>query len=184
MLQWSVPPLSWGMSGAWVTPLARHPARWVMYPSVCTARIASNICTARIAIITEVHYRAGCMTWLACGGHHHWSPLPSRMYDVVGLWGTHACRVSIRAHETYIVINLVLGPVSLLRFFHRNSNTGEILFHSHLDSNTMIATKFCTWHDSSACRVMCKKLLRYDGQQRNNTKAKFPSNLNCGQKNR
>ena len=26
----------------------------------------------------------------------------------------------------------------------------EISFHSHLDSNTVIATKFCTWHDSCA----------------------------------
>ena len=31
-----------------------------------------------------------------------------------------------------------------------------------------------SWH--------CKKLLRSDGQQRNYGKAKFPSNLNCGQK--
>ena len=56
----------------------------------------------------------------------------------------------------------------------------EILFHSHLDSNTVITTIFCTWHDS--CRGMCKNLLRSDGQQRNYSKAKFPSNLNCGQK--
>ena len=32
------------------------------------------------------------------------------------------------------------------------------------------------------CRGMCKNLLRSDGQQRNYDKAKFPSNLNCGQK--
>ena len=32
------------------------------------------------------------------------------------------------------------------------------------------------------CRGMCKNLLRSDGQQRNYSKAKFPSNLNCGQK--
>ena len=32
------------------------------------------------------------------------------------------------------------------------------------------------------CRGMCKNLLRSDGQQRNYGKAKFPSNLNCGQK--
>ena len=29
---------------------------------------------------------------------------------------------------------------------------------------------------------MCKKLLRSDGQQRSYDKAKFPSNLNCGEK--
>ena len=32
------------------------------------------------------------------------------------------------------------------------------------------------------CRGMCKNLLRSDGQQRSYGKAKFPSNLNCGQK--
>ena len=53
------------------------------------------------------------------------------------------------------------GPVSLT-VFHRNSNSMEISFHSHLDSNTVIATKFCTWHDS--CRGMCKNLLRSNGQ--------------------
>ena len=33
----------------------------------------------------------------------------------------------------------------------------EISFHSHLNSNTVIATKFCTWHDSCAV-VACAKL--------------------------
>ena len=32
------------------------------------------------------------------------------------------------------------------------------------------------------CRVMCKRMLWVDGQQRNYSKAKFPLNLNCGQK--
>ena len=32
------------------------------------------------------------------------------------------------------------------------------------------------------CRGMCKNLLRSDGQQQSYGKAKFPSNLNCGQK--
>ena len=32
------------------------------------------------------------------------------------------------------------------------------------------------------CRDMCKNLLRSDGQQQNYSKAKFLSNLNCGQK--
>ena len=34
------------------------------------------------------------------------------------------------------------------------------------------------------CRDMCKHLLRSVGQLRNNSTAKFPSNLNYGQKNR
>ena len=33
----------------------------------------------------------------------------------------------------------------------------ESSFHSHLDSNTVIATKFCTWHDSCAI-VACTKI--------------------------
>ena len=33
----------------------------------------------------------------------------------------------------------------------------EISFHSHLDSNTVIATKFCTWHDICAV-VACAKI--------------------------
>ena len=33
----------------------------------------------------------------------------------------------------------------------------EISFHSHLDSNIVIATKFCTWHDSCAV-VACAKI--------------------------
>ena len=48
------------------------------------------------------------------------------------------------------------GPVSL-RFFHHNSNSMEISFHFHLDSNTVIATKLCTWHDSCAV-VACAKI--------------------------
>ena len=43
------------------------------------------------------------------------------------------------------------------RFFHRNSNSMANSFHSHLDSNKVIATKFCTWHDSCAV-VACAKI--------------------------
>ena len=42
----------------------------------------------------------------------------------------------------------------------------EILFHSHLDSNTVIATKFCTWHDSCAvmaCAKICCDLMSGNG---------------------
>ena len=45
------------------------------------------------------------------------------------------------------------GPI----FLYRNSNSIEISFRSHLDSNTVIATKFCTWHDSCAV-VACAKI--------------------------
>ena len=41
-----------------------------------------------------------------------------------------------------------------------NWYTIEISFHSHLDSDTVIATKFCTWHDSCVV-VACEKLRCY-----------------------
>ena len=63
--------------------------------------------------------------------------------------------------ETAPWFNVHPGPVSLT-VFHRNSHSMEILFHSHLDSHIVIATKFCTWHNS---------------QQHNCSKTKFPSNL-------
>ena len=42
----------------------------------------------------------------------------------------------------------------------------EISFHSHFDSNTVIATKFCTWHDSCAvvaCAKNCCDLMASNG---------------------
>ena len=42
----------------------------------------------------------------------------------------------------------------------------DISFHSHLDSNTVIATKFCTWHDSCAvvaCAKICCDLMASNG---------------------
>ena len=42
----------------------------------------------------------------------------------------------------------------------------EISFHSHLESNRVIATKFCTWHDSCAvvaCAKMCSDLMASNG---------------------
>ena len=66
--------------------------------------------------------------------------------------------------------------------FHRNSNSMEISFHSHLDSDTVITTKFCTWHDSCAVVACAKSCCDLYGQQRTYGKATFPSNLNCGQK--
>ena len=46
-----------------------------------------------------------------------------------------------------------------LRFFRRISNSMEISFHFHLQSNRVIAIKFCTWHDSCAV-VACAKIYR------------------------
>ena len=42
----------------------------------------------------------------------------------------------------------------------------EISFHFHLDSNTVIATKFCAWHDSCAvvaCAKICCDLMASNG---------------------
>ena len=57
------------------------------------------------------------------------------------------------------------GPVPLM-VFHHNSNSMEILFHSNLDSNIVIATKLCTWHDSCAvmaCAKICCHLMASNG---------------------
>ena len=48
------------------------------------------------------------------------------------------------------------GLVSLMSF-HSNSNLMEILFHSPLASNTMMATTFCMWHNNCAV-VACAKI--------------------------
>ena len=51
-------------------------------------------------------------------------------------------------------------------YLYRNSNSMEIPFHSHLDSSTVIATKFCTWHDSCAvvaCAKFCCDLMASNG---------------------
>ena len=75
----------------------------------------------------------------------------------------------------------------------------DISFHSHLDSNIVVAfidTKRSrlTYESYShcykilymarqlCCHGMCKNSLQFDGQQRNYTKVKFPLNSNCGQK--
>ena len=57
----------------------------------------------------------------------------------------------------------------------------EITFRYHLDSNTVIATKFCTWHDSCAVAA-CANIVAIWWPVTDNSKAKFPSNLKCGQK--
>ena len=54
---------------------------------------------------------------------------------------------SSHLHHTYTLRFSRLGPVSLT-VFHCNSNSVEILFHCHLNSNAVMDTKFCTWHDS------------------------------------
>ena len=51
------------------------------------------------------------------------------------------------------------------RFFHRNSNSMEILFYPHPSYNEMISMKFYTWHDSCAvmaCVKFCSDMMNYD----------------------
>ena len=65
---------------------------------------------------------------------------------------THINHASIPWYSSPLSWSPLLGPISLT-VFHRNSNSMEISFLSHLDSNRVIATKYCTWHDS--CAICC-----------------------------
>ena len=75
-----------------------------------------------------------------------------------------------------------LGPVSLtvspsqFKFDGNSISLSPRFLYSDCYKILYMARQLC-------CRGMCKILLRSDGQQRNYGKAKFPSNLNCGQKN-
>ena len=63
------------------------------------------------------------------------------------------------------VLSMGLGPVSPTIFPSQFKFVGNS-FHSHLDSNTVIATKFCTWHDSCAvvaCAKICCDLMASNG---------------------
>ena len=73
--------------------------------------------------------------------------------------------------EWLLVADEHQGPVSLT-VFHRDSNSMEISFYSHLDyrkKNLYMSRQLC-------CRGMCKNLLQSHGQQQNYSKANFPSN--------
>ena len=73
------------------------------------------------------------------------------------------------------------GPVSLTVFPSQFKFDGNFVslsprfYHNDRYKILYMARQLC-------CRGMCKNLLRSDGQQRSYGKAKFPSNLNCGQK--
>ena len=74
-----------------------------------------------------------------------------------------------------------LGPVSLTVFPSQFQFDGNFVslssrfWYSDRYKILYMARQLC-------CRGMCKNLLRSDSQQRNYSKAKFPSNWNCGQK--
>ena len=66
-------------------------------------------------------------------------------------------------HQTLLMWSR--GAISLTIFPSQFKFDGN-LFHSHLDSNTVIATKFCTWHDSCAvvaCAKICCDLMASNG---------------------
>ena len=73
------------------------------------------------------------------------------------------------------------GPISLTVFpsqFKFNGNFVALsprFWYSDRYKILYMAWQLC-------CHGMCKTLLRSDGQQRNYSQAKFPSNFNCGQK--
>ena len=65
-----------------------------------------------------------------------------------------------------VFIALVVQTIPVVSFhkrcLYRNSYSMEISFHSHLDSNKVITTKFCKWHDRCvSCNV--QNMLRSDG---------------------
>ena len=68
------------------------------------------------------------------------------------------------------------------RAYLANSFLSKFKCYSHFDSNIAIAIKFCISHDSYAVMACVKIYCWSDRQQWNYTKAKFPSNLNLGQK--
>ena len=91
---------------------------------------------------------------------------------VVQLWFVYLWRPLVGIHN--------LGPVSLTAFPSQFKFDGNFVSLSsrfwYIDRYKILymARQLC-------CRGMCKNLLRSDDQQRNYSKANFPSNLNCGQ---
>ena len=81
-------------------------------------------------------------------------------------WKFNSFSVWTTAVFSQVEVGSRTGPRFTNVFFHRNSNSMEISFYSHLDSITVIATKFCTWHDSCAvvaCAKICCDLMASNG---------------------
>ena len=67
-------------------------------------------------------------------------------------------------HNDWLLYKETQGPFHK-QCFQRNSNLIQISFYCHLDSNKLIATKFCTWHDSRAvmaCAKFCSEMIPYN----------------------
>ena len=68
--------------------------------------------------------------------------------------------------DSVFVRGTALGPISRTIFFHRNSNSMEILFCCHPGYIELIAINFCTWHNSCAvvaCVKLCSDMMPYNG---------------------
>ena len=74
-----------------------------------------------------------------------------------------------------LMISAVLWPGACItsHFCRNNAKFMEIHFLFHTNSNEMITTKFCIWHESNAKKLEC-----HIGQDMNYNKMNLPSNLN------
>ena len=80
------------------------------------------------------------------------------IYASLGLNELNASGSSHYCHRTIFFLKWISHiRKKTLRFSHCNSNLIELSFWSHLNSNKVIPTKFCTWHDSCAV-VACAKI--------------------------
>ena len=95
-------------------------------------------------------------------------------------WASH---IYMQSHATMfcLLMTLVLGPISLTVFPSQFKFDGNFVL---LSSKFQYSDRYKILYMARqlCCRGMCKNLLRSDGQQRNYSKAKFSSNVNCGQK--
>ena len=69
--------------------------------------------------------------------------------------------------DTLMALNCIMKPSGAFHeaFFHRNSNSRQTSFCSHLRYTTLVAIKFCTWHDSCAvvACAKCSDMIPYNG---------------------
>ena len=101
---------------------------------------------------------------------HMHSNLPSTSWDVIKQLGNGAVKAIILMlwEELQMGFSLTYwdqGPASLT-VFPSQFKFDENSFNSHLDSYTVITTKLCTWHDSSAvarCAKICCDLMTSNG---------------------
>ena len=98
-------------------------------------------------------------------------------------WERSSCYNKTQLHHTIISKDVLCDnesdPVSLTVFpsqfeFHGNFVSLSLRFYSSDRYQILYVAR------QPCCGGMCKTLLWFNGQQRSYSKAKFPSNLNCG----